>query len=92
MSYKKAPGCVFPDCEHCPLKDCETYGCFPGESKRNAYFGELPGSKAESKRKREKEYAQNIKDVSMEQRSRLPECLQVVPQPRKSEAEAEDSL
>lgn len=76
MSYKKAPGCVFPDCEHCPLEDCETYGCFPGESKRNAYFGDLPGSKAESKRKRDgKGNAQNIKDVSMEWRNRLPECL-----------------
>lgn len=50
MSYKMAAGCVWPECERCPLEDCETYGCFPGESKQNAYYGELPGSSRERRR------------------------------------------
>lgn len=49
MSYKKAEGCVWPDCQRCQLEDCETYVCFPGESKQNAYYGELPGSGGKEK-------------------------------------------
>ena len=51
-------GCEYPDCFHCVLPDCEVYGVFPGESKRNAICGELPGSGEKSRmeqKKREKQ-------------------------------------
>ena len=37
--------CIYPDCFHCILPDCEVYGVFPGECRRNAECGELPGRK-----------------------------------------------
>lgn len=51
---KKIDDCVYPDCFHCILPDCEVAGTFPGESKKNAICGELPGSGEKSRREQKK--------------------------------------
>lgn len=41
---KQSDQCLYPYCFHCILPDCEVYGVFPCESRRNAECGNLPGS------------------------------------------------